>query len=172
MERLVYIDITTLIKTHVLRFVRVHMELYATYCLLQTRQQEIVLGWYISHIRPSLQTPTKRKTWNSPRKYFRKSLLHHNPTFQEYCMSFDKPDSINNALPVDYYRIMFSLYSNQLSSFNLNAWYFFNNLLFRKLLKIFYLFVTLICPVGWGCRIHRLHHCRGVPLPRVTWIWH
>ena len=18
------------------------------------------------------------------------------------------------------------------------------------------------CPVGWGCKIHRLHHCRGV----------
>ena len=23
----------------------------------------------------------------------------------------------------------------------------------------------LICPVGWGCRIHRLHLCRGVRLP-------
>ena len=21
------------------------------------------------------------------------------------------------------------------------------------------------CPVGWGCRIHRLHLCRGVSLP-------
>ena len=21
------------------------------------------------------------------------------------------------------------------------------------------------CPVGWGCRIHRLHLCRGVDLP-------
>ena len=29
----------------------------------------------------------------------------------------------------------------------------------------------LICPVGWGCRIHRLLLCRGVrPLQRVSWI--
>ena len=28
----------------------------------------------------------------------------------------------------------------------------------------------LIHPVGWGCRIHRLHLCRGVrPLPWVSW---
>ena len=27
------------------------------------------------------------------------------------------------------------------------------------------------CPVGWGCRIHRLLLCRGVrPHPRVSWI--
>ena len=28
------------------------------------------------------------------------------------------------------------------------------------------------CPVGWGCKIHRLHLCRGVrPSPqRVSWI--
>ena len=26
--------------------------------------------------------------------------------------------------------------------------------------------------VGWGCRIHRLHLCRGEKLPqRVSWIW-
>ena len=24
---------------------------------------------------------------------------------------------------------------------------------------------SFICPVGWGCRIHRLHICRGVTLP-------
>ena len=23
-------------------------------------------------------------------------------------------------------------------------------------------FNSVYCPVGWGCRIHRLHHCRGV----------
>ena len=30
------------------------------------------------------------------------------------------------------------------------------------------------CPVGWGCRIHRLLLCRRVKLPslqRVTWLW-
>ena len=29
-------------------------------------------------------------------------------------------------------------------------------------------------PVGWGCRIYRLHLCRGVRSPpqRVSWIWH
>ena len=27
-------------------------------------------------------------------------------------------------------------------------------------------------PVGWGCRIHRLHLCRGVRHPQqVSWIW-
>ena len=30
-----------------------------------------------------------------------------------------------------------------------------------------------ICPIGWGCRIHRLHLCRGVRLPqRVFRIWY
>ena len=29
------------------------------------------------------------------------------------------------------------------------------------------------CPVGWGCRIYRLHPCRGIRHPqRVSWIWH
>ena len=30
------------------------------------------------------------------------------------------------------------------------------------------------CPVGWGCRIHRLHLCKEVrPYPQhVSWIWH
>ena len=30
----------------------------------------------------------------------------------------------------------------------------------------------LFCPVGWGCRIHRLHFCRGVrPHPQTaSWI--
>ena len=29
------------------------------------------------------------------------------------------------------------------------------------------------CPVGWGCRIHRQHLCRGLRLPQlVSWIWH
>ena len=28
-------------------------------------------------------------------------------------------------------------------------------------------------PLGWSCRIHRLHHCRRVRLtPRVFWIYH
>ena len=28
-------------------------------------------------------------------------------------------------------------------------------------------------PVGWGCRIHRLHLSREVRLPqRVSWLWH
>ena len=29
-------------------------------------------------------------------------------------------------------------------------------------------------PVGWGCRIHRLHLCKRVrpPPERVSWIWH
>ena len=28
-------------------------------------------------------------------------------------------------------------------------------------------------PVGWSCRIHWLHFCRGVRLlQRVSWIWH
>ena len=33
---------------------------------------------------------------------------------------------------------------------------------------------TPSCPVGWGCRIHWLHFCRGVrPLPKwVSRIWH
>ena len=34
---------------------------------------------------------------------------------------------------------------------------------------------TLIhyCPVGWGCRIHRLLLCRGVRPPQwVSWLWH
>ena len=33
----------------------------------------------------------------------------------------------------------------------------------------------LSCPVGWGCRIHRLHLCRGVgphPTPTSVLIWH
>ena len=35
---------------------------------------------------------------------------------------------------------------------------------------LWYLLVTwnhIVCPVGWGCRIHQLHLCRGVrhPLP-------
>ena len=24
---------------------------------------------------------------------------------------------------------------------------------------------SFVCPVSWGCRIHRLHHCRGVRPP-------
>ena len=30
------------------------------------------------------------------------------------------------------------------------------------------------CPVGWGCRIHRLLLCGGIKSPnqRVSWIWH
>ena len=43
-EGLVNIDITTLIKAHVLRFVCIHMEVYAAYCLLQTMQQGFSLG--------------------------------------------------------------------------------------------------------------------------------
>ena len=31
-----------------------------------------------------------------------------------------------------------------------------------------YLDSILICPVGWGCRIHRLHLCRGVRTPPPT----
>ena len=31
--------------------------------------------------------------------------------------------------------------------------------LFHSLL---YFFKAIYCPVGWGCRIHRLLHCRGV----------
>ena len=28
----------------------------------------------------------------------------------------------------------------------------------------------ITCPVGWGCRIHRLHLCRGIRLPQwVSW---
>ena len=28
------------------------------------------------------------------------------------------------------------------------------------------------CPVGWGCRIHRIHVCRWVrPHQRVSWIY-
>ena len=39
--------------------------------------------------------------------------------------------------------------------------------------------LILLCPVGWGCRIHWLHLCRGVKKTkkknkktRVSWIWH
>ena len=40
--------------------------------------------------------------------------------------------------------------------------------------QLFLLFSYGICPIDWGCRIHRLHLCRGIrPLPqRVSWIWH
>ena len=32
-----------------------------------------------------------------------------------------------------------------------------------------YIYIRLfICPVGWGCRIHRLHRCRGVRHPPPT----
>ena len=34
-------------------------------------------------------------------------------------------------------------------------------------------YVQLTCPVDWGCRIHRLHLCRGVrpsPPQRMSWI--
>ena len=35
------------------------------------------------------------------------------------------------------------------------------------------LFNQYLCPVGWDCRIHRLHFCRGVRHPQwVSWIWH
>ena len=35
-------------------------------------------------------------------------------------------------------------------------------------------FNSVYCPIGWGCRIHRLHLCREVKLPpqKVSWIWH
>ena len=35
------------------------------------------------------------------------------------------------------------------------------------------IFQTWSCPVGWGCRIHRLHHGREVspPFQRVSSIW-
>ena len=34
-------------------------------------------------------------------------------------------------------------------------------------------FNAVYCPVGWGCRIHWLHLCRGVTPPQwVSWIWH
>ena len=48
-------------------------------------------------------------------------------------------------------------------------------LFFHCILSYFfmYTFPILNCPVGWGCRIHRLLLCRGVrPPPRVSWIWH
>ena len=33
--------------------------------------------------------------------------------------------------------------------------------------------LIFICPVSWGCRIHRFHLCRGVRLPQqVSRIWH
>ena len=32
---------------------------------------------------------------------------------------------------------------------------------------------TIFGPVGWSCRIHRLHLCRGIRIPsRVSWIRH
>ena len=37
----------------------------------------------------------------------------------------------------------------------------FNQVYFTKQLMM-ELTLNLLCPVGWGCRIHRLHLCRGV----------
>ena len=42
--------------------------------------------------------------------------------------------------------------------------------LFGKIFLLVYLFLffILICPVSWGCRIHRLHLCREVsPTPEI-----
>ena len=40
--------------------------------------------------------------------------------------------------------------------------------IFFKFLFFFFIYLQeCTCPVGWGCRIHRLHHCQ-----RLFWKWH
>ena len=44
---------------------------------------------------------------------------------------------------------------------------------FFFLCSLIFLSHLVNCPVGWGCRIHRLHLCRGVrPHPTSVLIWH
>ena len=39
--------------------------------------------------------------------------------------------------------------------------------------NIILIYKNTFCPVGWGCRIHRLLLCRGVRTSqRLSWIWH
>ena len=45
--------------------------------------------------------------------------------------------------------------------------------LYKKKNKINCNLQKIVCPVGWGCRIHQLYLCRGVRfLQQVSWIWH
>ena len=47
------------------------------------------------------------------------------------------------------------------------------NCSFSKLKLYFFVIITTLCPVSWGCRIHWLLLCRGVRLFQwVSWIWH
>ena len=52
---------------------------------------------------------------------------------------------------IRYYRV----YSNFVSRFS-----------FIFLLKVMEYFLLTVCPVDWGCRIHRLLLCRGIRLPQ------
>ena len=63
---------------------------------------------------------------------------------------------------VKWFQLLQSSISTQLNSFN--NWY----------LTLVILFIKYFCPVGWDCRIHWLHLCRGIrpPHQRVSWIWH
>ena len=47
-----------------------------------------------------------------------------------------------------------------------------NFIAYRSYIYI-YIYIYHTSLVGWGCRIHRLHLCRGVRLTQwVFWIWH
>ena len=51
----------------------------------------------------------------------------------------------------------------------------FHNLSIRNQVQFAYYLTSamrlnsvIVCPVGWGCRIHRLHLCRGVRFPPTS----
>ena len=44
-----------------------------------------------------------------------------------------------------------------------------SRLYFIRLFRYLCVHLILNCPVGWGCRIHRLHLCRGVK-PHPQWV--
>ena len=53
----------------------------------------------------------------------------------------------------------------------LRFFFFFFFFFFRT--KYSWVWTPLSGPVRWGCRIHRLHLCRGVRLlQQMSWIWH
>ena len=92
-------NVTSLSKVHVLRFVSVQVEAYATYCLFQTMQQGFGLGrciyqkcYVISkvHVRNSLcPVITMIIPWVIPTNIFSFTLIYHKYVlWLPHCLNF------------------------------------------------------------------------------------
>ena len=65
---------------------------------------------------------------------------------------------LNRTKPWFVLTVFFFLHLNCVFMLNWNIW--------NKTV----LTLTVYCPVGWGCRIHRLHLCRGGTTPPPDWV--